>query len=184
MNTEQAPISIEETRRTIAALQAEQFALYPLGDIPALEHRLAIVGAQAQVKPSLRGELEAVSNALDAAVAAHARNAAINTEINHLTIQLNIAEAEARQRLIEEANSRILSLKDEFNLTAKEMCRKWEQLHRTIRHYEHSVPGYRALRLPEFDMPFMLPTGWTGSTTDLIRQGSLPWLNKEKEQAA
>lgn len=177
-------ISIEQTRRDIQALQLEQQRLQPLPDIAAHERHLMLASAKASVDINLRGEVVAADMALKAAHAAHKRNAEINSELQSLERQLSMAEAEQRTLQIEEATKKVQSLHNEFNAQAKSLCRLYEQMHQQNLHAARTVPGYRPIRLPEFNLPMMLPAGWQGVTSELIKTHSLPWLNAEKKEAA
>lgn len=168
----------------IRDLQEEQTNLYPLPDIPQLEHRVALLGAQAQININLKGELSAAVDNLFHAHKKHIRNAEINTEIKNLTTLKDQQEAEERQRKIDEATQHMTTMQSEFNTLCKQICRHYEQMHRANLHYERTAPGYRPLRLPEFNFPAMLPPGWQGVTSDMIRSKSLHWLNAEKDKAA
>jgi len=182
---EAAPVS---PTQAIRDLESERQGLLPLikslPDIQELEHRIAVLGAQCQVNLNLKGELKDAIEHLDRVRKATARNNDIKFQIVHLEQAKSQLEAEERLRKIDNANKRMLEMKAEFNATAKSLCRLYEQMHRQNRIYQNSVPGFNPMRLPEFNFPFMLPMGWNGVTSDLIKQNSLPWLNKEKPEAA
>jgi hypothetical protein len=175
------PISITQQLRDLAT---EQASLRPLPDLQALEHRLAVVGAQAQLDTALRGELAVANLNLEQAKAAHARNAAINTELARLTHEQSVQEAEERARLINAATEQVSALRADFAAQAKALCRLYEQMHQLNSRYQQTIPGYRAARLPEFDFPMMTPAGWQGITSEHVRTNALHWLNAEKKEAA
>jgi hypothetical protein len=180
--TTPAPVSIEETRRTIAQLRAEQ-QFEPKPDLDQLQHKVNHWTTQATINPALRGELQVAVLALEQARATIADNTQRQNRIVELTNQLADAEQDQRMARIELANRQLEDANNEYRNACLLAARAYRRLLRQQRNSQQ-VPGAKTVISAGLHVPFLMPQSWQGTLGDAMKQGLMPWEQQQPEREA
>lgn len=147
----------------------------------SLAQRLTI---EATVDPSRKPDLVERLNELHALEDLANTLPQLRRTRDSLRVELAAAEAEEHAAKVREHSARIQSLRQEFNLHAMNCCRTYERILQQQRANSFVQGADTAIPSP-FTFSGYMPTFSEGfSTSDLIRSGSLAWLNLEKDSAA
>ena len=165
-------------------IEATEAALAKLANIPntgALKAAVQQATTEALIDPSKRDALLWADQALKDAEAQLVERSKMNGQLQRLTLELSVAEAEERQVTINTANGLLDKAISRYNHSAMQCCRDYEAL-LVQQKRNQQVPGAKSAIPAGPNFPQMLPMGWQGTTAEFIKTGSLYWLNKEKEQ--
>ena len=174
---------ILEIESKIQSLRDEKQSLR-LPDIQPIEEAIRHNAARAVVDPQFKPTVERLIADKALAEQAWQRNGDINREVAVLESEHSMLVAEERTARLQDAERRYQSLHNEFVAAAKSICRLAAQMNALNYRNAAQVPGWRDKQPLRFDFPFMLPMGWQGVTSDMVRDCSLHWLNQEQKEVA
>lgn len=172
---------IDTLNQQIAQLELEKSGLSNI-DPYELERRIQEHAARAI--PGLDGAPEALKvlqqliASKEQVVQHQARRIAIDNELRGLRIQRDAEIADQARYELEAMNKEFDTAAAEFDMLVRNMCRAYYRMHKINLKNASRNPRYQRRSLADFNVPALNPHGWIGSTSQMIRDGSLPWVKE------
>lgn len=156
-----------------------------LPDILPLQAEVSRLTTKTTIEPTgaNRSDLLLASQALEQAVAAQAEASRIGLQIRTLQAELQNAEQDERMAaiaLVEAGHQRAI---EEYLNAGKQLVRAYRRMLQTQRKCQQT-PGAKSAIASGFDFVPINPSGWVGSTSEMMKAGTLPWEKRENEEAA